>query len=88
MLYKIASVQANKGAHGLIRWWSFKCERSISLLFQEKLVPNFLHMVVSWREKALTILEAACIKSFLIHYKPGNNILHQRFIEFTKESKI
>ena len=72
MLFIIAFAQANIGAHGLTRsdlyiliihWTCF--------VLKERLVPNFLHMVVSWKDKALTILEAACIKSFLIYFNPG-----------------
>ena len=41
----------------------------------EYLVPNIVHLVVSSSDPPLTIGEAACLKSFLIHQQPGNDDL-------------
>jgi len=43
---------------------------------QERVVPNYLHLVVSYSDKALSLAEAACIKSFLIHQNPDTFYVH------------
>ena len=47
------------------------CQIFFILSFQEYLVPNFLHLVISYADKSLSIAEAACVKSFILKQNPG-----------------
>ena len=40
------------------------------------LVPNYLHLIVSYGDPPLTLAEAACLKSILIHQKPDTVYIH------------
>jgi len=39
-------------------------------------VPNFLHLVISYADKSLSIAEAACLKSFILEQNPDTFYIH------------
>ena len=45
----------------------------INLLSQDFVVPNFLHLVRSYKEPRLSFVEVVCIKSYLLKQNPGSN---------------
>ena len=63
-LYFPWSSQAANTYSGLCQW------------SQDFLVPNFLHLVRSYKQQEISFVEATCIKSYLLHQNPDSVYFH------------